>query len=144
MNRMTKWYLINFHCVSLMFILAFCQKTSASFRPFRVRTKFPVFILSKKYHAFEDMNRMTKCAEWRSFIWLIFIALALCLFCSFCQKFSANFSGFRAKTTLNSQFSTLLRLQRKNNLFLFLPSCAIFLPNPNITFVKPNRQPEYP
>ena len=38
-------------------------------------------ILSKKLHAYEDMNRMTKCAEWQKIIWLIFIALALCLFC---------------------------------------------------------------
>ena len=35
----------------------------------------------KKHHAYEDMNRMTKWAEWQSFIWLIFIALALCSFC---------------------------------------------------------------
>ena len=68
--------------VKNMSFLSFCQKKSASFSafcvrttlnsqfstfnylaPFRVRTKFPVFILSKKYHAYEDMNRMTKCAE---------------------------------------------------------------------------------
>ena len=54
------------------------QRVSAAFR---VRTKFPVFILSKKLHAYEDKNRMTKWTEWQSFIWLIFTALALCLFC---------------------------------------------------------------
>ena len=110
-NRMTKcaeWQSFIWLIFTALALCLFCHSVKIK-TPAGIKNKYALsVILSKNHHAYEDMNRMTKCAERQSFIWLIFIALALCLFCSFCQKKSC---AFRRENKI-SRFHSLKKTPR--------------------------------